>query len=79
MKPDDSATPSTTDNAPRASLPQVISAVFWSFFGVRKGHAMRQDAVTIKPAQVIVVGIILAALLVIGLLTLVRFIIGQAH
>ncbi len=63
----------------KATLLQVIGAVFWSFLGVRKGNAMRQDAVTIKPAQVIIVGIILGALLVVGLLSLVRFIIGQAH
>ena len=29
--------------------------VFWSFFGIRKGAAMRKDAVTIKPHQVILV------------------------
>ena len=79
MKPDDHATPPANGTPPRATLRQVIGAVFWSFFGVRKGHAMRQDAVTIKPAQVILVGIVLAALLVLGLLTLVRFIIGQSH
>lgn len=53
---------------------EVIGAVFWSFFGIRKGDAMRRDAVTIKPHQVIVVGILLAAVLVASLLILVRMI-----
>lgn len=53
---------------------EVIGAVFWSFFGIRKGDAMRRDAVTIKPHQVIVVGILLAAVLVATLLILVRMI-----
>ncbi len=57
-----------------ATLLELISAVFWSFFGVRKGEAMRRDAVTIKPHQVIIVGIVFAAILVITLIVLVRII-----
>ena len=59
---------------PRATLRQVLGAVLWSFFGVRKGDAMRRDAVTIKPHQVIIVGILLAAVLVVALLIVVRLI-----
>lgn len=71
--------PSPSNAAPRqATLWQVAGAVFWSFFGVRKGHSMQHDAVTIKPAQVIIVGVIIAALIVAGLLLLVRFIISHA-
>ena len=61
-----------------ATLLQVAGAVFWSFFGVRKGKAMQRDAVTIKPLQVIVVGVAFAALLVLGLLALVRLILHVA-
>ena len=59
---------------PPASLPQIISAVLWSFLGVRKGKAMQRDVVTIKPHQVIIVGIVLAAVVVATLLILVRII-----
>ena len=62
----------------RASLLEVAGAVFGSFLGIRRGNAMQRDAVTIKPAQVIVVGIILAACLVVSLLLLVRFIVRTA-
>lgn len=71
------ANPEPPDPAPparQATLMEIIGAVFWSFFGVRKGEAMRRDAVTIKPHQVIIVGVVAAALLVAVLLTLVRFI-----
>lgn len=61
-----------------ASLLQVVPAVFWSFFGVRKGKAMQEDVVNIRPHQVIVVGIILAALFVATLLFVVRMIIRAA-
>ena len=58
----------------RATLAEVVTAVFWSFFGIRKGDAMRRDAVSIKPHQVIIVGVLLAAVLVASLLILVRLI-----
>ena len=61
--------------APRpATLREILSAVFWSFFGVRKGEAMRREAVTIKPHQIVIVGILCAAVLVAALLILVRVI-----
>lgn len=63
---------------PTATFGQVLRAVLWSFFGVRKGDAMARDTVAIRPWQVILVGIALAALLVIGLATLVRFIVSSA-
>ena len=67
--------PDTPPQPPRpATLREIVGAVFWSFFGIRKGDAMRRDAVTIKPHQVIVVGILLAAVLVAALLILVRMI-----
>ncbi len=65
--------------APRpATLGQIVSAVFWSFFGIRKGKAMERDAVTIKPLHVIVVGVVLAAIFVLTLLVLVRVILANA-
>jgi hypothetical protein len=62
----------------QATLWQIVGAVFWSFFGVRKGDAMRRDTITIKPHQVIIVGILIAAGLVIALLILVRIITRNA-
>ena len=72
--PPDPAPPEPA-RAPRpATLREILGAVFWSFFGVRKGEAMRRDTVTIKPHQVIIVGVLCAAVLVATLLILVRLI-----
>jgi hypothetical protein len=69
-----SAPPPSTDPPPEgrpATLREVVGAVFWSFFGVRKGKAMQARRDRDQPHQVIIVGIVLAALLVVLLLTLV--------
>ena len=52
----------------------VAKAVFWSFLGIRKRAAHEKDAVTIRPAQVIVAGLIGALIFVLTLVMLVRFI-----
>ena len=61
-----------------ASALQVARAVFWSFLGIRRGMAHQSDALKLKPVQVVVAGIIGAAILVSGLLLLVKFVISRA-
>ena len=70
--------PAAPEEPKAATLLQVTGAVFWSFFGVRKGKSMQRDAVTIKPLQVVIVGVGLAAVLVFALLALVRVILRVA-
>ena len=70
-----SATPSVPSRGARiTSVRQVMGAVLWGFFGVRKCKAMARDIATIKPLQLIVVGIVLAAIFVFALLLIVRLI-----
>ncbi len=57
----------------------VFRAVFWSFFGVRKGHDLEQDAHQLRPVQVILAGLLSAALMVVGLVLLVLFITRQTN
>ena len=64
----------TPDPPPSASLRRVAQAVFWSFFGVRKGKDMQQDAVTLKPLHLVIVGVLSALAFVLALLALVTFI-----
>ena len=60
---------------PRSAGPlDVAKAVFWSFLGIRKRSAHEHDAVTLKPAQVIIAGVIGAVIFVLILVALVRFI-----
>ena len=59
----------------RASLLQVAKAVASGFFGVRR--RADHEAVKITPLQVVIVGLIGAALFVITLLLLVHLILGR--
>jgi hypothetical protein len=64
------------ERKPASATPlQVAKAVFWSFLGIRRRAAYEKDAVSLKPAQVIVAGLIGAVILVISLISLVHFII----
>jgi hypothetical protein len=61
--------------APRKATPlQVARAVASAFIGIRKRAAHERDVVTITPLQVVVAGVIAAAIFVSGLVLLVRFI-----
>lgn len=62
----------------QASPFAVVRAVFWSFLGIRRKAELDADVVRLKPAQVIVAGIIGAALFVATILLVVRFVISQA-
>ncbi len=55
---------------------QAAKAMFWAFFGVRKGKDHDADAVSITSLQVIVAGLIGAALFVLCLVLLVNFVTG---
>ena len=56
----------------KATPLQVARAVLSAFIGIRKRAAHERDVVTITPLQVIVTGIIFAAILVLSLVILVR-------
>lgn len=62
----------------KASISQVAKAVFWSFLGIRRRTAHEADAVRLKPVQVVVAGLIGAALFILVLLLVVRLVISSA-
>ena len=76
--PIDPPTPDPSPPPPKASLLQVVGAVFWSFFGVRKGRHMAADVSSIRPLHVILVGLALGVAFVVTLIVLVRVIIAGA-
>jgi hypothetical protein len=59
----------------QAGFLHVVGAVLSAFIGIRKRQAANQDHVVIKPAHIVVAGVIGALLLIATLITLVRFII----
>ena len=53
-----------------------LRAVLWGFFGVRGAAQGEQDAARLNPVHVIIAGIVAAALFVITLIVIVRFVAG---
>ncbi|WP_085317675.1 DUF2970 domain-containing protein [Derxia lacustris] len=64
------------DRPPRASIVQVARAVFWSFFGVRRGAAHAADLARIRPIQLIVAGLVAGLLFVLTLVVVVRLVLA---
>ncbi|RVU47697.1 DUF2970 domain-containing protein [Rubrivivax rivuli] len=63
--------------ARRGSFLQTARAVGWSFFGVRRSADLAQDVQKLNPVHVIVAGLLGAALFVLALVLLVRWVIGS--
>jgi hypothetical protein len=61
----------------KASLTQTISAVAWSFFGVRRGKDHENDMAKLNPVHVLIAGVLGAALFVLMLVLLVRWVISS--
>lgn len=61
----------------KASLGQTISAVAWSFFGVRRGRDNEKDMARLNPVHVVIAGVLGAALFVLMLVLLVRWVISS--
>ena len=59
---------------PKTSPFRVLKTVFWSFFGVRRGKDQQEDFAGVTPLQIVVAGVIGAAIFVATLITLVKFI-----
>jgi Protein of unknown function (DUF2970) len=58
-----------------ASLLQTMRAVAWSFFGVRRSSDYAQDVAKLNPVHVVIGGIVGAALFVLGVFLLVRWVV----
>ncbi len=61
----------------KASIGQTLSAVAWSFFGVRRGKDHENDMAKLNPVHVIIAGVLGAAVFVLMLVLLVRWVIGS--
>jgi hypothetical protein len=60
-----------------ASLMQTVRAVAWSFFGVRRRADYEQDVARLNPVHVVVAGIVGAALFVVAVYGLVRWVVAS--
>jgi hypothetical protein len=62
--------------ARRPNLLQTVSAVLWSFFGVRKGRDHDRDMAQLNPVHVVITGVVLGVLIVLTLLMIVKNVIN---
>ena len=60
-----------------ASLLQTFKAVAWSFFGIRRSSGHEQDVQKLNPVHLVLAGLVSAALFVLLLVLLVRWVIGS--
>jgi len=76
MSADPNAKPPAAPKAP--GFARIVLTVFASFFGVRKRRTHDTDTASVKPQHLIVAGLLGALVLVLALVTLVRFVIAHA-
>ncbi|MEF3063911.1 DUF2970 domain-containing protein [Pandoraea apista] len=62
----------------KLSFVQTINAVFWSFFGVRKGRDHDRDMAQLNPVHLIVAGLVGGILFVVALVLLAKLAIRLA-
>ncbi len=59
----------------KGSFGRTLRAVFWSFFGVRKGSDLERDTSELNPLHLAVAGVVAAALFVAGLVFLIQWVV----
>ena len=62
------------EKSEKLSALRAMKAVFWSFFGVRRGKDYQADVLHLTPTQLVIAGIVSAVLFVASLLLLVYFV-----
>ena len=60
-----------------ASPWRTLQAVAWSFFGVRKSRDLQRDLAELNPFHLVVAGLVVAAVFVLALVALVKWIIAS--
>ncbi|MFG6465524.1 DUF2970 domain-containing protein [Roseateles sp. BYS87W] len=63
--------------ARKGSFLQTLSAVAWSFFGVRRGRDHENDMARLNPVHVLIAGVLGAALFVLMLVLVIRWVISS--
>ncbi|TCV84759.1 DUF2970 domain-containing protein [Sulfurirhabdus autotrophica] len=63
-----------TKKSEELSAMRAMKAVFWSFFGVRRGKDYQADVTHLTPTQLIIAGIVSAILFVAAIVVLVYFV-----
>ncbi|PPE69579.1 DUF2970 domain-containing protein [Caldimonas thermodepolymerans] len=66
------------DAAPRkGTFLQTVKAILWAFFGVRKSSGYEKDVNELKPAHVIIGGLVGALIFIVLLILIVNWVVGS--
>ena len=60
-----------------ASLLQTARAVAWSFFGIRRSSGLEHDVQKLNPVHVVIGGVLGAAVFVVSIVLLVRWVVSS--
>ncbi len=66
----------TAENKKGTRILQIAKAVIFAFMGIRKESDLEQDAATLKPAELIIGGIIGAIIFVVSIIMIVRMVVS---
>jgi hypothetical protein len=61
----------------KGSFWQSMRAVAWSFLGIRRSAGSQQDVSQLNPVHVVIAGLLGAAVFVVALVLLVRWVVGS--
>ena len=64
-------------SAPKTSIFGSVKLVAWAMLGIRSSKGYREDLAKVNPLHVVIVGLVGAAGLVIGLVTLVNWVVAK--
>ena len=64
--------------AKTVTLASIVRTVFFAFFGVRKRQAHDEQTVRLSPLQIIVAGVVGAAVFVVSLVLLAKIVVSRA-
>ncbi|HCX80969.1 MAG: hypothetical protein A3E00_09085 [Curvibacter sp. RIFCSPHIGHO2_12_FULL_63_18] len=60
----------------KASFVRSVKLVAWSFLGIRSNKGYRDDLAKVNPMHVVLVGLVAAVLLVVGLISLAKWVVA---
>lgn len=67
----------SSETSKHTSFLRSVKLVAWSFLGIRSSSGYREDLSKVNPMHVVLVGLIGALLLVVGLIGLVKWVVGS--
>ena len=62
--------------SPKRRFLRSIKLVAWSFLGIRSNKGYRDDLAKVNPMHVVLVGLVAAVLLVVGLISLAKWVVA---